>query len=431
MTPAHLRHTGASAIALAIALCYLGISSISRFPSEHKLFVFLALSGTVFLAIVLLLKKFALSKKKVFVWALLFHAIGFFGLPLFEDDHYRYLWDGYRTVESGSPYGLAPEAFFSDENIPRPMQQILSGVNNPEVPTIYGPALQAMFSAAYLISPGNLLPIKLILILANLGLILLLLKNARAEKVMLYAWNPLVFKEIALTAHPDGLLALFILMIWLSRKHWQGRLSGLFFGIALAIKISALPVLIWFFWKRQVASIFIAIAIFFACYIPFFGIGSDFQGLKIFANEWEFNAGIYALFAACLPATYAKLVCMSIAGSAMLWIMKSQEAIENPPWHRLFGLLLLFSPVLNAWYLLWFLALAVLHNDRWPWWASAAVLLSYVTGQNLDEDTLHTYAMPLWARILEWGMILLAIIFDGARKKASNNANLLAVHEPL
>lgn len=426
MTDANNRQAWPSALAIVIALCYLSISYISRHDLADKQFIFLTLSGISFVAIFFLGKTFTLNKRTVFAWAVLFHSIGFFGLPLFEDDHYRYLWDGYRSVESGSPYGNAPAEFFSDTHISKPMQHILSGVNNPEVPTLYGPMLQAIFSVGYIISPGNLWPVKLILILANLGLIFLLLKIADAGKVMLYAWNPLVFKEIALTAHPDGLLPLFILIAWLSRDYWRGCLSGFFLGIGLAIKISVLPALMWLFWKRQYSSIFIAMIVLLACYIPFFGLGNDLQGLEVFANEWEFNSGIYALFAAYLPTAYAKLACAGVAGIAMLWIMRRQDAIENPPWHRLFGLLLLFSPVVNAWYLLWFLALAVLHEDCWPWWASAAVLLSYITGQTLNDDTLSAYEMPTWARILEWGLIASAICFDWVKK----NTNLLAVHKP-
>jgi alpha-1,6-mannosyltransferase len=288
--------------------------------------------------------------------------------------------------------------------------------------------LQGVFSLGYLISPAKLWPIKFILIMANLSLIFLLLKNADSKQVMLYAWNPLVFKEIALTAHPDGLVALAILIAWLTRKHWQGKLSGVFLGLALAIKISTLPALVWLFWKRQYLAIGIAITVFFACYLPFLGAGSDWSGFKVFAREWEFNSGIYALFAMMLSANTAKLLCMGIAGLGMLWLMKDKAAANHPPWHRLFGILLLFSPVVNAWYLLWFLPLAVMHQDRWPWWASAAVLLSYVTGQNLGDETLSAYDMPMWVRIIEWSIVTTVVGFDVFQQRP---ANLFNTEQPL
>jgi alpha-1,6-mannosyltransferase len=407
-------------MAVSIAISYGLISYISHEKPEQSLLFFLLLSGLVFLLIFAINRYFSLSKKVVFFWALAFHVIGFLGLPLFEDDHYRYLWDGYRTVSSGSPYGIAPEDFFSDKHTPPEMNAVLSGINYPEVPTIYGPALQGIFASGYLIAPGKFWPVKSILILANLCLIFLLLKHADAKNVMLYAWNPLVFKEIALTGHPDGLVALMILLAWLTRSYWKQRICSIIFGLALAVKIIVLPALAWFFWKRQYSNIIIALSIFFLCYLPFMGAGSDWSGFKVFASEWEFNSGIYGIVAAIFPTAYAKIICFGVAGLAMLWLMKSSAAITNPPWHRLFGILLLLSPVVNAWYLLCFLGLASLHTDRWPWCASVLVLLSYITGQNLGDETLSTFSMPLWARITEWSLLLCVVYFDVFKKNAAN-----------
>jgi alpha-1,6-mannosyltransferase len=421
------------AIASLIALSYGIISYISHQKPENSLLFFLLLSGFVFLLIFAINRYFSVSKKAIFCGALAFHLIGFLGLPLFEDDHYRYMWDGYRTITSGSPYGIAPEDFFSDRNTPPAMNTILSGVNYPEVPTIYGPVLQGIFASGYMISPGEFWPIKAILILANLCLIILLLKNADSKNVLLYAWNPLVFKEIALTGHHDGLIALMVLLAWLTRSYWKQRVSSILFGLALAVKISVLPALAWFFWKRQYINIIIAITVFIMCYLPFMGAGSDWSGLKVFASEWEFNSGIYGLIAALLPSAYAKMICLGVAGLAMLWLMRAKAAIENPPWHRLFGILLLLSPVVNAWYLLWFLALAVFHSDRWPWYASALMLLSYVTGRNLDHETLSAFSMPLWARITEWGLLLIVVYFDVFKKTTANpfaSAHPLSDHSP-
>jgi alpha-1,6-mannosyltransferase len=411
-----------------MALGYGAIAYISLHKTDTSLLHFLLISGAAFLVLLIAYRKFNFNQQAVFWWAALFHAIGLFGLPLFEDDHYRYLWDGYRTVVDGSPYGIAPDQFFSDRNVPTAMQNVLSGINNPEVPTIYGPALQAVYAIAYLIAPAKLWPIKVILILANLVLIFLLLKHASAKQVMLYAWNPLVFKEVALTSHPDALLGLIVFIAWLTRKHWYGRVSGIIFGIALAVKISALPALAWLFWKRQFSSIVIAIAIFLACYIPFIGAGSDWQGFKIFAQNWEFNAGPYAIANALFATSHAKTLCAALAFIGMMWVMRGKNAAENPPWHRLFGILLLLSPVINAWYLLWFLPLAVLHSDRWPWWASAAVLLSYVTGQNLGDETLSAYEIPLFIRVIEWGLIGFIVTLDLVKPTP---AHLFAPNSPL
>ena len=130
---------------------------------------------------------------------------GLFGFPLFEDDYFRYLWDGYRFAEVGTPYGWAPAASFADAEVPQVFQRILDQVNYPDIPTIYGPVAEFSFLLAYLVAPGSLVPLQLILIGVDILLIRLLLTAAPPRFVLLYAWCPLVIKEIAFTAHPDGL----------------------------------------------------------------------------------------------------------------------------------------------------------------------------------------------------------------------------------
>ncbi len=52
-----------------------------------------------------------LTPLRLLLWAGCFHVIGVLGDPLWEDDFFRYLWDGYRFYETGSPYGIAPPHF--------------------------------------------------------------------------------------------------------------------------------------------------------------------------------------------------------------------------------------------------------------------------------------------------------------------------------
>ena len=177
-----------------------------------------------------------LSVRAVMLGSALLCLIGLCGRPLFEDDHYRYLWDGYRTVTAGSPFGAAPDIFFGDEKVPLPMQRVLDGVNYPEVATIYGPGLQFVFALSYLIAPGNDIVLRALLALAQLFLVGLLLRHRSAPAVALYAWNPLVFKEIALSGHPDVLVPMLLLVAWeLHVGFWRAVLVGL----AAATKIVA------------------------------------------------------------------------------------------------------------------------------------------------------------------------------------------------
>ena len=139
---------------------------------------------------------------RLILWAVTFRIWGLAGGPFYEDDFYRYLWDGYRFATTGTPYGPAPETFFVDPSVPPAMQSLLSGINYPELPTIYAPVTQVIFLLGYWVNPGSVAVLQAILILLDLALVVLLLRLAPARNVLLYAWCPLVIKEIAFTAHP-------------------------------------------------------------------------------------------------------------------------------------------------------------------------------------------------------------------------------------
>ena len=387
---------------------------LSRHPGEGVVYVFLVAMLFAFAGLGWAYRRTnTISASKVFAVAALLHLIGLCGLPLFEDDHYRYVWDGYRFVTSGSPYGIPPAAFFADPDVPAGMQHVLDGINYPELPTIYAPVLQYLFGGGYLIAPGAFWPIRLFLVLANLGLIAVLLRTVSPRRVLLYAWNPLVFKEIALTGHPDALLALPLLLAWHWRTVGGAWLKGALFGLALAIKISALPTMAWLLWRRRYWSVPIAFIVMLATYLPFAGGASDLPGLFAFAQDWQFNAAVFAWLAAVLDSSLAKLLCAVVAVVAMFliqWQARHSEAC--PPWHRVFGVLLLLSPVINAWYLLWLLPFAVHGRDLWPWVASFALCLSYVTGLNTGREDIAAFELLPLAQIAEWSLIGLALCID-------------------
>ena len=138
-------------------------------------------------------------------FAVIFRLIGLSSFPILEDDFYRYLWDARMTVELGSPYAVAPAEFFASENLSERFETILDGINYPDVKTVYGPTIQWVFALAYLISPGEVWPLQLMMGIADIAVILILLQLAKPNSVLLYAWSPLVIKEFVISAHPDVL----------------------------------------------------------------------------------------------------------------------------------------------------------------------------------------------------------------------------------
>ena len=353
-------------------------------------------------------------------WAVLFRVCGLLGGPLFEDDFYRYLWDGYRFATDGSPYGRAPEEFFGDDTVPERFRRVLDRINYPELPTIYGPVTQFLFLFAYAVRSANVLPLQIILVLADIATIGLLLRLAPPRAVLLYAWCPLVVKEIAFTAHPDGFGACLLVAATVLAR--QGRLhpAALLLGLAAGTKVFAL-LLAPFVLARGRWPHWIAFAGVLALVrLPFvFWSGGEAETLRVFALEWKFNAALFDVLAFALPDLHARVV----AGGAFLafwwWCLarhrRSPDAVPRGDW--IVGALLLLGPVINPWYLLWLLPFAVAHRSAWAWTASVAVLLSYITGLHLGDMQLAPHQHPAWVRPVEFGAILLACAWDLQRRR--------------
>jgi hypothetical protein len=400
----------------ALLPAYCGLALLSREPERLDFWTFLALMAAGYAGLVLAYCaacRGGIGGRTVLAFALLFRGIGGLGEPVFEDDWFRYLWDGYRFAAAGTPYGVPPAAFFHDPAVPAPFRALLGGVNYPELPTIYGPTAEYAFLGAYGLAPAKLWPLKLLLSAVDLALVGLLLRLAPARRVLLYAWNPLVVKEIAFTAHPDGLIGAGLLAAWALSSKNRHASAALGLALAAGVKVSAglaLPLFLARMPQRAWGVFAAALAL---LYAPFLWQGAtEAAGLAAFAGTFEFNSGLYALVSALLPERAAK----GLLGAAWLalWfgVWRWRNAAGPPRVDLVLGGLLLVSPVANPWYLLWWLPFACLAPSLTAWVATAAVVLAYATGLNLDEASLGAYGHPVWARPLEYGLVLLALGVD-------------------
>ena len=355
---------------------------------------------------------------RLFFWAIVFRVCGLLGGPFYEDDFYRYLWDGYRFWEAGTPYGIAPEAFFLDESVPVVLQETLHQINNPDLPTIYGPTTQLMFLVGFLLKAGSVTALQCLLIAVDLVIVYLLTKLAATRNVMLYAWCPLVLKEIAFTAHPDGLgVCLVLAAILLSTKERKG-LAAVCLGLAVGAKLLALALLPFLLYRARLKHWCYFILTLGLLYAPFLLTGAtDLESFILFAREWEFNSSLHALLTLFVPANISKLLLGLVYGVFTIYYFRAYRRESNPiprgDW--VFGALFLAAPVFNAWYMLWVLPFAAIYPSRWAWTASIALLLAYITGLQLGDYEMQAYAQPLWVRVLEFGVIAIALLWDVQR----------------
>ena len=361
--------------------------------------------------------------------ALVLRLIAMQASPLLEDDHFRYLWDGLRTTTGFDPYRLAPSAFFGNNDLPARWQDILGGINNPDIPTIYGPLLQWLFALAYWIAPGRLAAIQGLLLVADMALLLVLARQGVGARWLLsYAVHPLILKEAMASAHPDGLVALFLLLALLA---WQWRRAvwvGVLLGLAVGTKVAALvavPLLIMrprspamngTRWALGLGASFAATLA--LLYVPFIlAGGSDASALGTFGSQWRFNPLLYRIVEAAVPAAAARpfAALLMVAGVVVIawhWRrnMGPAAAPALPPLDAALVLLLLLSPVVNPWYWLWALALSARLGRSWVAAGGVVAVLSYLNSTVLFEAQMGGGPEAAAPYLVPWPLALVQVL---------------------
>jgi len=319
--------------------------------------------------------------------------------PLLEDDHHRYLWDGWRTLTALDPYRLPPAAYFGDATLDARWQDVLGGINNPHLPTIYGATLQWLFALAAALHPGSLVALKLLLAGIDAALLALLARAGLPSRwLLLYALHPLVLREASANAHPDALLALALLAALACWRQGRAFAMGIAVGLALATKVAALAALplLWVLsppkhgqhWRTR-ATCGAACALL-VVYAPLSASGgSELTALFSFGSEWRFNPLLYRAFewlGSPLAARAAAAAAVVVVIGLLAWQAKSgagDEPWRLPPLDAALGAMLVCAPVVNPWYWLWVLPLALTCGRLWAVAAGCVACLSYVNATAL------------------------------------------------
>ena len=467
-------------VIVAGAVCFLSYVLLMQRSSEYGTATLFDLSLSAIICLVATLVIFILAWRKVIqlrawhivIFAILFRVVGASGYPVLEDDHFRYLFDGWLTVENGTPYGIAPNTLFSTDAAGslnsnntadtlanfELIDDAIDGINYPGLPTVYGPTAQWIFAAAYLLAPAEVWPLQLFCSIADILIVLMLLRLSTAESrcwLLLYAWSPLLIKEFSFSAHIDVIGVCFLLFAWLLVKRMGNNsansmvnilLTGVLIACAAGIKPFALivaPFILGRYWLGY-CSLAFSMAILawpfgmLAAWMP--------DGLTAMADQWLFNAPLYLLWITWAPPDMISgglqvikglaLLCFALVwgGVVIKWLwpnlnlvialegalmrcLGKQASISLPsnPSVWLMFLFLLILPVLNPWYIVWALPFAVLRPElrsSWAlWMASATFLLSYATGLNLGHPQIGLYGLPGWVVVLEFSLIFWAGYF--------------------
>jgi len=400
------------------SLAYAMLAIASRLQPERLVWVLVSCMGMVwFTALAAAGVVRNLSAATPFRWilayGLLFRTIGFLGEPIFEDDFYRFLWDGRMFAVAGSPYGSAPSELFGDPGLNERFESILNQVNHPQIPTLYGPVFEFAFLASYWIAPGELWALKLILIGAELGAFAALRRWLTPWAAVFWFWCPLLIQETAFSAHPDALGLVAMAGAVASARVGRTTMAGVLMGLAVGARPFAallLPFLLPSGWRRILAGFIGALTLLHAPFLG--GNAGPWAGLGTFATTWEFNSAAFAVLQVAFGAGPAKVIGAIIFGAGYLVMLRrwwrTGTEHETPPGDLCFGLLFLVSPVINPWYLQWLVPFVAVQPRTWTIAFLMMVTLSYATFQNLNPVSDLGFNHPYWVRPVEFGVIALA-----------------------
>ncbi len=363
-----------------------------------------------------------------------------------SDDCYRYILDGQSLLAGLNPYASAP-----DELKLHPPPQLLGDrataawdvlgrVNNAEVPTIYPPLALATFAAGAALIPWQIMGQRLVMLGCDLlcALLLLVLLHRLGKPkpwIVVYLWNPLVIKEVANSAHVDGLAALWLVVLTattlrcgasrgasLRRDLGGAVLAGVAAGGAILAKLY--PVLLlpcclmyvargrrWFL-KAVIMSV-AAAAVVLICYWPFLGVGFDriTAGLRTYSEHWINNAGAFSLLQLLTdsPRTLANslLVLASLLSALVVWRSRAQADGLIQGLQVTLLMVFLLPPTCLPWYVIGLLAISVLRPRGWCVVLTGALglfyMLRYLDYQGWPDGWLTA------VRTLEHGIVWLSV----------------------
>ncbi len=296
--------------------------------------------------------------------ALLFRLVMLTSSPVFEDDYWRYLWDGHVLSSGVNPYRYAPAddalASLREFNWPR--------VGFPSVPTVYPPVAEACFAVPWLVGHPTLTTLRCLFIgceaLVVWGLIVLLRKRGRPPAaVLLYAWHPLAIREVAGNCHYEPIVLLLLVLGLYCLD--AGRLLAAAAALGATVATKTYALLLAPFWCTLPAWGVLAAVVALA-YAPFLGAGRMLvAGMLVMGTRWRFNGGVFEAVRRLMgkgtvpvlgfPVETARLVVVGLFAVAALWVWLRQPRRAPRTAALVLTTAALFSPLCNPWYAVWLL----------------------------------------------------------------------------
>ncbi len=311
--------------------------------------------------------------------------------PSLSDDVYRYLWEGRVLAAGFDPFQLPPDA----PELSALRNDHWALVNHRDVSTLYPPLALALFEGVARLA-STVLSWKILTTIADLVCLALLVRLCAARGTgawapALWALHPLPVLESAGSGHLESLaLAPLLGAMLLAARHpilaiLTATVGSLVKLLPLAV---AVPILARKSLRTQLVGVGLIVGIWALAIAPYLEAGpSLLRGFRRYAQAWEFNPSLFPLieWVAGSPLR-GRALGLCVGTGICLWALRRRPLpTEWLLWAT--GALVLLSPVVHPWYLLWPLAPALVLG-AWPWAVLAStILVSYLVLGSYDPRT--------------------------------------------
>jgi len=330
----------------------------------------------------------------VFAFAVLFRLSIVFAPPYLSDDIYRYIWDGRVQAAAINPYRYVPSA---PELAHLRDEQIYPKINRRDYAhTIYPPLAESLFLVTTRISESVVWMKLTILGFELLGMwamVQLLTSYGLApQRLLVYAWHPLVIWEFAGSGHVDAIAVAFIALALLAWRKSNDVGTGLALASGALIKLFPVVLLPAFFKRpRGTVAVLVFVGLIVVAYLPYLSVGPKavFGFLPGYASEQGLVSGeqfyllgvARRLFGEVVPPFAFLIFAMFVMGVIAGWtILRQTRSEENLKPAMLLATIttVLFAPH-YSWYFTWLVPFLCFVPSAAVFYLTIAAVLLYLT----------------------------------------------------
>lgn len=334
-----------------------------------------------------------------------------FSMPQLSDDVYRFVWDGRLLLNGMHPFEWLPSTL-AGQGFPVPGldEELYKKLNSPDYYTVYPPIAQSIFWFSCLFFPDDLeltvMVMKSVLVLFEAGSFWLIMDvlrrlSMKADRVLIYALNPLVLMEISGNLHFEGVMIFFFLLSFRWVLMGKTVIAGVSLAASVATKlVSGIALPMFMLMKKDMhklrwLSVFsLSLSLAFLPMLTPTVLAHFGDSLQLYFLRFEFNASMYNVVKGIgwLLTGYNLIVIigplLGILSAALIFKIVAKyrlQGLSKLPEGLLLALSAYYflSTTVHPWYLCFPVMLAVFSPFRFILLWSGTVIMSY-----------HRYANP-------------------------------------